>query len=129
MTQVGHEPGRGKTTVSDRVIEKIASQAADEIAFSGGPAARYPGAAVVRGLALGRGDHRRPRVDAKVDGHLARVSVTMSVRYPVPLRQVAVEVRTHVVKTVGALAGLEVREVDIEVSDLVRDRAESARVQ
>ena len=60
---------------------------------------------------------------------LAFVALTMSVRYPVPVRTVATSVREHVASRVGELTGLEVVEVDITVPALVSRHPRPPRVR
>jgi uncharacterized alkaline shock family protein YloU len=128
--------GRGWTRVSDGVIEKIASQAAFEVEPVGGRGAHRLLGVALPGMSLSGGSAprgaaatARPRVTAHVDGHLARLSMSVGVHYPAPLRQVAVTVRARVVETVARLAALEVREVDIDVVALPRDRTPVRRVR
>lgn len=115
---------RGTTHIADRVVEKVAAQAVDEVDLAGGTAPR------MLGVPLGRDRlERSARVSATVDGGLVTVVVGMSVEWPSPVRQVAGAVREHVQSRVGELIGLEVREVDIEVSRLVRPGQPPRRVQ
>jgi len=56
-----------------------------------------------------------------VDGPLATVDVSMAVHYPGRVREVADEVRRHVMSRVGELTGLDVPQVDVDVTALVAD--------
>jgi uncharacterized alkaline shock family protein YloU len=110
--------------VADAVVEKIAAQAASEVDDVEGVAPR------LLGLTRPGARHApRPQVAARIDGRLARLTVSVGVRYPAPLRHVSDAVRRHVTETVGHLASLDVREVDVEVVALVREPLTSARVR
>lgn len=102
---------RGSTDIADRVVEKIAVGAVAEVDDAYGSARRLLGLRMPGATA--------PRVTVQIDGHLATVRVAMSVRYPAPIRQVTREVRAHVMERVGALTGLDVRHVDIEIPALI----------
>jgi uncharacterized alkaline shock family protein YloU len=134
------DAGPGRTTVADRVIEKIAAQAARDVAVGTNPAGppgspgslplpgppgsgRLPGSSPGASAADLRPLRRRPKVGVKIDGRLAWLSMSVALRYPTPVRQVAGAIRAQVIWTVGELVGLDVREVDVEVAALVRDPA------
>lgn len=108
-------PGqRGRTTIADRVVARIATRAVTEVEQTG---------IVTRelvGMALGRLAGQGPaRVSARVDGNLALIEMRLTVAYPVPVRSLTREVRRHVIERVASLTGIEVRHVDIEVAQLV----------
>lgn len=109
-------PGqRGQTTIADRVIARIATRAVAEVGQTGGAARQ------LTGLALGRqAGQGAARVSARVSGNLAMIEVRLSLAYPAPVRSLTREVRRHVMERVCALAGIEVRHVDIEVAGLLR---------
>lgn len=117
---------RGATTVSDRVVARVAAQAVSEVdRATGAPR-------VVLGQPLGGHDASTPaRVEAAVDGRFVTVDVSMAVHWPAPVVEVTRQVRRHVTERVAALCGLEVVEVDIEVATLVtgRDGAHAPRVR
>src|SRR4051794_12111181 len=111
---------RGRTTVADRVVEKIAAQAVAEVDCATGATRR------VLGMGLGSASHSTPaRVAARVDGHLVLVEVSMSVIWPASVRAVTREVRRHVTDRVHELTGLRVAEVDIAVPTLVADTTDT----
>ena len=113
---------RGRTTIADRVVARVAAQAAAEIGHTGGAARQ------VAGMAMGReSGEGLARVSARVDGHLALIEMRLTVDYPVPVRTLTREVRRHVIERVAGLTGLEVRHVDIEVARLLRGRAGGKR--
>ena len=119
----------GRIDVGARAVEKIAAIAAVEIPDAGGVAGSLL-ARAVPGAAFGwrrAGMDRLPKVSADVDGSLVFLDVELSVRWPAPIAQVTEAVRQHLFRQVGAFAGLDVREVNIEVVELVTESA-SARV-
>lgn len=106
---------RGRTRIADRVVEKIAARAVAEVDNATGVARK------VLGIHLGRtGGDAPARVNADVDGGVVLVRVSMAVRWPVPVRAVTRQVRAHVTDRVAELTGLQVTEVDIDVSTLQR---------
>jgi uncharacterized alkaline shock family protein YloU len=101
---------RGRTTIADRVVEKIAGQAAIEVDHVTGVPRR------VLGQTLGKVKaDSQARASAKVDGSLVSISVRVAVEYPTPVRSAAAAVRQHVMSTVHALCGLDVVEVHVDV--------------
>jgi uncharacterized alkaline shock family protein YloU len=101
---------RGRTSVADRVVEKIAGQAAIEIDHVTGVPRR------VLGQTLGKVKaDSSARASAKVDGSIVSVSVSVAVEYPTPVRAAAAAVRAHVTETVGRLCDLQVVEVHVDV--------------
>ncbi|WP_336029551.1 Asp23/Gls24 family envelope stress response protein [Geodermatophilus sp. FMUSA9-8] len=110
---------RGRLTVADRAVERIAAQAAAEVDRATGAPRR------VLGLAVGGADDR-PQVSARVDWPVATVAVTMSVSWPAPVLQVTEQVRRHVEERLATLAGVRTAGVDVRVTALTgaadRDR-------
>ncbi len=132
------EPGIGHTDlgqlhVADGVVSRLAARAALEVDDVGAAAPRLLGKELSGG-GLGRLGMRSselgalPSCDAEVDGHLAFVSLTISVRYPASVRQTAAAVRERVVSRVGRMTGLQVVEVDIKVPALVSELPRPPRV-
>lgn len=109
---------RGHLTIADRVVEKVAAQAVSEVDAATGTPRRVLGQTIGRPKA-----DSRARTSAHVDGGLVTVTVSMSVEYPAPVREVAAEVRRQVVSRVGQLTGLEVVEVDIDVPTFITPRS------
>ncbi|MFB9465950.1 hypothetical protein [Streptomyces cinereospinus] len=103
---------RGRTTIADRVVAKVAAQAAGE-ALGRLPrdAARPSATVVVRPQAAGPGAPGRP-VDT------ARVRVHLELDYPGDIGSRCGRVRRQVVDRVGALVGMEVPEVVVQVERL-----------
>ncbi len=105
LTDLGH------TTISPRVCEKIATRAATEI----------DGVGVVRsGLARLVPWSAAPAAGATADvrGDTVSVDLSVRIRYPLPVAQTARQVRRQVVRRLGELAGLDVRDVAITVAEL-----------
>ena len=111
-------PGqRGRTTIADRVVTRVAARAVAEVEQTGGAARQLIGITI--GPQTGEGT---ARVSARTDGHLAMIQLRLSLAYPAPVRALTREVRRHVIERVTGLTGFEVRHVDIEVTRLVRGR-------
>ncbi|MEU9023266.1 Asp23/Gls24 family envelope stress response protein [Actinomadura sp. NPDC048394] len=106
-------PGeRGRTTISDRVVARIVAKAAEETAGTGGLDRSV--------LGVGLPGRRAARTDVRVHGKVVTARVALSVAYPMPVRDVARQVRAGVRARVEALTGLTVRQVDIDVAELER---------
>ncbi|MEV1084305.1 hypothetical protein AB0I98_39880 [Streptomyces sp. NPDC050211] len=94
-------PGeRGATRIADRVVAKIASQAAREALGALPPNASPPHASVV------------------VHHDTARVRVSLDLGYPSDVGRQCASVRRHVTQRVSALVGMEVHEVALHVERL-----------
>ena len=118
----------GRIDVEPRAVEKIASLAAGEVTDASGAVGRTRGVPGASYLGLRRSPFERlPKVSAEVDGDHVFLGVELSVRWPMPVARVTEEVRRHLVHRVGALLGLDVREVNIEIVDLVTEST-AARV-
>jgi len=91
---------RGATRIADRVVAKIAGQAAREALETLPPDAVPPHATVV------------------VHHEMAHVRVSLELGYPCDIGGQCSAVRRHVVERVGALAGMEVPEVAVQVDRL-----------
>lgn len=107
---------RGRTTIADRVVARVAARAVAEVEQTGGAARK------VIGIAIGRqAGEGMARVAARVDGQLAMIEMRLSLAYPAPVLTLTREVRRHVADRVTGLTGLDVRHVDIEVARLLRE--------
>lgn len=124
------EPGeRGATRIADRVVAKIASQAAREalrgdaadVAADAADAAVDAADAVDvggGGLTDVAGAVARPNAVAVVRGGVARVRVAVELRYPSDIGAHCGAVRRQVIERVGELTGMEVPEVAVTVERL-----------
>ncbi|KOG33906.1 Asp23/Gls24 family envelope stress response protein [Streptomyces resistomycificus] len=103
-------PGeRGATRIADRVVAKIAGQAAREALGELSEDASPPYASVV------------------VRHTAARVRVHLELDYPCDIGARCGRVRRHVVERVGALVGMEVPEVAVQVERLHSETAHGAQ--
>ena len=129
---IGHTE-LGQIVVADDVVAKLAARAAVEVDGVGAAATRLFGKELSGGpldkLGLTSSElGALPSCSAQVDGHLAFVDLTISIRYPMSVRQTAAAVREQIIRQVGEMAGLQIVEVDIKVPALVRDLPRSQRV-
>ncbi|MEU1128045.1 hypothetical protein ABZ371_31795 [Streptomyces sp. NPDC005899] len=92
--------GRGETRIADRVVAKIAAQAAREAAGEP-PTGGAP-----------------PRATVTVHRETARVRVSLELGYPGDIGRRCGAVRRRVAERVRALAGMEVPEVAVQVERL-----------
>ncbi|MDX3645198.1 hypothetical protein [Streptomyces sp. MB09-02B] len=99
-TRVVAPGGRGATRIADRVVAKIAGQAAREALVAPALASAPPNATVV------------------VHHETARVRVTLGLPYPSDIGGQCAAVRRHVIERVGTLAGMRVTEVAVQVERL-----------
>lgn len=113
--------GKGRTTIAESVVAKIASLAAKEV----------EGVDTLGGLVSGaisgvvgriRGDeHRTAGVGVEVGERQAAVDLSMTVKYPYPIHETAEAVRSNVIDRIQSMTGLEVVEVNIAITDLSFD--------
>lgn len=135
MTPIGTAtPGRnalGSISISDSVVAKIAAKAAGEIPDAGAAATSMLGNLPGAGLLGARSTDLEalPKVQASVDGALAVLTISMSVRWPCSVAGVTHTVREHVRRRVIDLTGLDVTEVRISVTDLATSLAPPPRVR
>ncbi|TBN58197.1 Asp23/Gls24 family envelope stress response protein [Glaciihabitans arcticus] len=107
----------GTTVIVDPVIAKIAGIAAREVpgVFAlGGGAARVVGA--IRD-AIGSTDLSQG-VKVEVGETQVAADVTIVVEYPLPLQQVADQVRAAVAAAITDLVGMQVAEINVTVTDV-----------
>ncbi|MGW1075797.1 Asp23/Gls24 family envelope stress response protein [Streptomyces sp. NPDC002537] len=110
---------RGRTTIADGVVEKIAGLAAREVPgvhTLGGGLARTLGA--VRERVPGARSSVTRGVKVEVGERQTAVDLDIVVEYGVPITEVAGEVRENVIAAVERMTGLEVVEVNIAVIDV-----------
>ncbi|MEV4683790.1 Asp23/Gls24 family envelope stress response protein [Streptomyces kurssanovii] len=116
------EPGsRGRTTIADGVVEKIAGLAAKDVLgvhAMGGGLSRTFGAVRDR-VQPGSGKSNVTRgVKAEVGEVQTAIDLEIVIDYGVSISDVARAVRENVVSAVERMTGLEVVEVNIAVSDV-----------
>ncbi|WP_340562514.1 Asp23/Gls24 family envelope stress response protein [Streptomyces sp. GSL17-111] len=115
----GDPASRGKTTIADGVVAKIAGMATRDVEgvhAMGGGMARTFGA--VRDRVPGGSRSVTRGVKAEVGEVQAALDLEIVVEYGVAISDVAADVRTSVVEAVERMTGLEVVEVNIAVSDV-----------
>ncbi|MEU9418109.1 Asp23/Gls24 family envelope stress response protein [Streptomyces sp. NPDC051000] len=110
---------RGRTSIADSVVEKIAGMATREVPgihSLGSGMARTLGA-VTEKVPGGRPSVSRG-VKVEVGERQAAVDLDVVVEYGVPIVDIAGEVRDNVITAVERMTGLEVVEVNITVDDV-----------
>lgn len=119
--QEAHDPAqRGRLTILDSVVERIAVIAAGEVE---GVVSSGSGLDQVLG-------HRYPKADATIAGDRARIHVEIAIAWAQPLGQVAGRVRDEVGHRVTKLVGLRVDAVDVTAAKVVQaPEPERRRVQ
>lgn len=128
------KPGRnelGTIAIDDSVVAKLAARAALENPNAGAAASTVLGLTLPGASLLGTKStdlDELPKSNATVDGSMTTVELTISVRWPHSVAQVAGEVREHVRSRIHELTGLDVTEVRIAVTDLATSIAPPPRV-
>ncbi|MES4891954.1 Asp23/Gls24 family envelope stress response protein [Streptomyces sp. NPDC096012] len=115
----GDPASRGRTTIADGVVEKIAGLAARDVVgvhAMGSGLARTFGA--VRDRVPGGGKSVTRGVRAEVGEVQTALDLEIVVEYGVAIADVARAVRENVIAAVERMTGLEVVEVNIAVSDV-----------
>lgn len=123
----GLQTDRGFTSIAPAVVEKIAGRAATEV----------EGVATVAPAGLRRflssttaSTDGAADADARVAAEQTAVGVTVSVRYPLPVKATSDHVRSVVAERVHQLTGLQVSSVDVTISQLpASDPGKRSRVQ
>ncbi|MFE7170263.1 Asp23/Gls24 family envelope stress response protein [Streptomyces sp. NPDC057616] len=114
------QPGtRGRTTIADGVVEKIAGIAAREVPgihALGGGFTRTMGA--MRDRVPGGHPSAGRGVKVEVGKKQTAIDLQVVVAYGVSITDVAAEVRENVIAAVERMTGLEVVEVNIAVNDV-----------
>jgi uncharacterized alkaline shock family protein YloU len=114
---------RGRLTVDDRVVEKVAGHAVTFITDAAAAPRR------VLGVKIGEA---RPddaaSVQAQVQDDIASVHVAIAVRWPRSVQKVADEVRERIRSEVTAITGVRVDHVDVEVVSMTLPDSSERRV-
>lgn len=103
---------RGRLVLADRVVEKIAGQAAAEVVATAGRSGGF------LGLGSETDANARPKVDVTLSAESADLAIAVGIAYPGSIRRAAQEVRDHVSERVETLTGVDVHRVDIDVKFL-----------
>ncbi|MCL6735025.1 Asp23/Gls24 family envelope stress response protein [Streptomyces neyagawaensis] len=117
----GAPASRGRTTVADVVVEKIAGMAARDVPgvhALGSGFARSMGSMRERMPGAGSGKSVTRGVSVEVGEKQAAIDLEIVVDYGVSITDVAGEVRENVISAVERMADREVVEVNITVSDV-----------
>ncbi|GGY90258.1 Asp23/Gls24 family envelope stress response protein [Streptomyces nitrosporeus] len=118
----GSDPAsRGRTTIADGVVEKIAGMAARDVVgvhAMGSGLSRTFGAVRDRVPGGGSGKSVTRGVKAEVGESQTALDLEIVVDYGVSIADVAGDVRENVIAAVERMTGLEVVEVNIAVSDV-----------
>ena len=126
----------GKTTIADRVVQKIVGLAAREVPGIydlGGGAARTLGA--IRERIPGSSQTSGQGVSVEVGETQAAVDLEVVTEYGMAIAEVAKSVRRNVISAVEGMTGLQVTEVNLSVNDIhlpgddQEDSVQPARVQ
>lgn len=114
---------RGRLTVDDRVVEKVAGHAVTFVTDAA--------AAPRRVLGVNIGEARpddAASVQAQVHDDIASVHAAIAVRWPKSVPRVADEVRERIRSEVTAITGVRVDHVDIEVVSMTLPSSAEPRV-
>ncbi|MFC4497246.1 Asp23/Gls24 family envelope stress response protein [Streptomyces ovatisporus] len=109
-------PERGATTIVERVVAKVAAQAAREALRTVPAAFKVP-----------RGPLRAPRASASLRDRTARVRVVVELGYPSDIGAQCAAVRRQVASRVKELVGMDVPEVAVGVERLHSEQLDSER--
>jgi uncharacterized alkaline shock family protein YloU len=121
---------QGKTTIADVVVSKIAAIAAREVAGVHDLVMQGMGGAVT-GLAqrVTGADTRSQGVNVEVGEREAAIDLKLTLDYGVSIPQVAEAVRRNIISRLEAMTGLNVKEVNIDVTDLYFPEEEQQKQQ
>jgi len=114
---------RGRLTVDDRVVEKVAGYAVRLVA----DAAAAPRRVLGVNIGAARPDDAAS-VHAQVQDDIASVHVAIAVRWPTSVQRVADGVRERIRSEVTAITGVRVDHVDVEVVSMRLPNAAERRV-
>lgn len=143
VSTTSNEPGEalesedGTTTIADAVVSKVAELAAREIRGVHDLQSGVGGA--IRRMTPGF-DQRGQSASVEVGRKEAIVDLDLIVDYGVSIPEVAAAVRANVIDRVSFMTGLDVKEVNLDISDLFfaeeerrkqveRDRDQQPRVE
>lgn len=103
---------RGRLALTEKVVAKIASQAATEVSVT---SARTGGMFGFRDKVDAT---IRPKVEVELSGETADLALAVGITYPGSIRDATQLVREHVTRRVEELTGVDIRRVDIDVAFL-----------
>lgn len=116
--------GRGRTTIAEHAVERIAIQLLTEVEHVGGSARR------MLGVTVGGDDpDRDAQVTAEITGETVALDVRLSAAYPASVGRTTENARSHLMRRVEELTGLVASHVDIVVTALHSDATNVRRVR
>lgn len=113
------ETSKGNTSIADVVVSKIAGIATREVGGVhdvGGGAARVVG--VLRERIPGARTNVSQGVSVEVGERQAAIDVSLIAEYGVAIHELAQAVRQNIIAAVEGMTGLEVTEVNVEITDV-----------
>ncbi|MGV0439116.1 Asp23/Gls24 family envelope stress response protein [Corynebacterium mastitidis] len=111
----------GRTVIEDQVVGKIAGLAAREVSgvhALGGGGARMLGS--IR-ESFGASENVQQGVDVEVGESQAAVDLSIVAEYGVAIHELAEAIRRNIIKAIERMTGLEVTEVNVNVTDVHLD--------
>ncbi len=122
------ETEHGITTVADEVVAKLAGHACREVA---GVASMGKGFRRLLGRVRPGEESLSQGVNVEVGKKEAAIDLVIDVRYGTSIPTLAVEVRHAVISAIESGTGLIVKEVNIEVDDMIfdEDKPAASRVE
>jgi uncharacterized alkaline shock family protein YloU len=115
---------RGRTTIAEHAVERIATRLLTEVENVGGAARRMLGVTIG-----GEDPDRDAQVTTKITGETAALQARLSVAYPASVSRTTENARSHLTRRVEELTGLAVSSVDIVVTALHSDTTHVRRVR
>lgn len=115
---------RGRLSVADRVVEKIAGYAVTLVPDAAGAPRR------VLGVNVGESSEEdAASVEARVYGDIATVRARIAVRWPRSVPEVADAVRQRIARELTEITGVQVDHIDVEVTSLSVASRQGRRVE
>ena len=115
---------RGKLTIDDRVVERVAGYAVTQVPHAVAAPRR------ILGVSVGQArPENEASVNATVRGAVATIEVALAVEWPHPVAEVAQAARGKVRQEVEHITGVRVDHVDVEVTSLDVPAAPARRVR
>jgi uncharacterized alkaline shock family protein YloU len=115
---------RGRLTVDDRVVEKVAGYAVTFVTDAAAAPRRVLGVNIGAARPAGAAS-----VHAQVRDDIASVHAAIAVRWPRSVQEVADEVRERIRSEVAAITGVRVDHVDVEVVSMTLPDSAEPRVR
>lgn len=115
---------RGRTTIAEHAVERVATRLLTEVEHVGGSARR------MLGVTVGGDDpDRDAQVTAEITGETVALETRLSATYPASVSRTTQNARSHLMRRVEELTGLAVSRVDIVVTALHSDVTNIRRVE